>query len=147
MSFAKAFDPEFDVEIVPSKKASEFDDGRPIGGLRISYRKNMGFVFSEVILNENFIVANIIMGSSSFYIINVYMPCDNRSHEALTKYQNILGEIQSFLNDCDSNKICILGDFNADPNRDVFGMKLKIFCPCMILDFVMIFYLKTHSRS
>ena len=121
------FDPAFDVAIVPSKKASEFGDGRPIGGLAIFYRKNRGFVFSEVILNENFMVANIIMGSCSFYIINVYMPCDNRTIEALTKYQNILGEIQSFLNDCDSNKICILGDFNADPSRGRFWNEIENF--------------------
>ena len=52
-----------------------------------------------------------------FYLVNVYMPCDTRSHESVVLYENALGAIQSILNELESTNLVLVGDFNADWNR------------------------------
>ena len=45
------------------------------------------------------------------------MPCDNRNNESMTNYLCVLGELQNVLDTLPSNKVIMMGDFNADPIR------------------------------
>ena len=108
----------FSVFYVPSTKPnSPLNEGRPIGGLAMFVRKSLGIDVTVVSSEDHFSVCKITCGSYDFYLINTYMPCDNRCDESLVLYQNVLGQLQGILDEIDSHNVIFAGDFNADKYR------------------------------
>ena len=61
-------------------------------------------------------------------LINLSLPCDDRSLESHIKYQNTLGELQCLLDDIQTNNLILSGDFNASYiTESRFWPDLKIF--------------------
>ena len=109
-------DKDFNVYYVPSHLASTHTgDGRPIGGLAAFYRKSMQV--SNKLSHQNFQVLSVPDKNDELFIINVYLPTNDRSAETTARYQLVLGEIQNCLDNIPSNRVILVGDFNADHIR------------------------------
>ena len=119
------FDENFNVIVKPSTRPTGLGDGRPVGGIAIFYRKSMQMRIRTLYETDNFIVLNIDVMKNVFNIVNVYMPCEDRSIDSHVKYQSILGEFQGVLDDSDC-EVLFAGDFNAShlsPKRFWFDLK------------------------
>ena len=121
------FNADFNVLYVPSTHpASQHGDGRPVGGLAVFYRKELQV--TQTLSSTNYQALKVGSDRDFFYLLNVYMPTDNRDCESLSNYQCVLGELQSFLDETSTNKLLMMGDLNADPIRKSrFWLSLKNF--------------------
>ena len=111
-------DEEFDVYYVPSKAPDNFGDGRPIGGLATLCRKSINWKVQVVQSCPSFLMVSLEIGTYKICIVNVYMPCDDRTYESLVKYQSALGELQGFLDETDCQNVLLFGDFNTSYYSD-----------------------------
>ena len=121
------FDENFYVIYVPSMHpSSQHGGGRPIGGLAIFYRKHIDI--SEVSRTANYQAVELCSDGDIFIMINLYMQSDNRNHESPSNYQCLLGELLSFIDSLSTDKILLMGDFNAGAvNNGLFWTSLEIF--------------------
>ena len=121
------FNADFNVHYVPSSPpTSQHGDGRPVGGSAVFYRKELHV--STTLSTSNFQAMKVGCSEDSFLLVNTYMPTDYRDDESLSRYQCVLGELQSLLDNINIGKILIMGDLNADPIRkSKFWPSLKIF--------------------
>ena len=105
-------DNDFNVYYVPSHLAgTHTGDGRPIGGLAAFYRKSMQV--SNKLSHQNFQVLSVPDKNDELFIINVYLPTNDRSEESTARYQLVLGEIKNCLDIIPSN-ISYQEDFTLD---------------------------------
>ena len=107
-----SFDEDFDVIFKPSAPPSGLGDGRPIGGLAIFYRKSLDMRTKSLIEHDSFLVLNLNIIGKEINVVNVYMPSEDRTIDAHVKYQHVLGELQTVLQDSECD-ILFAGDFNA----------------------------------
>ena len=110
------FDCNFQVIFQPSQPPAGEGDGRPVGGLAVFYRKINSLAVDMTIKHEHFLITSVSLGQTQFYLGNIYLPCDDRSPEAMSKYQTTLGELQSILDEIDNDRIILIGDFNTAHN-------------------------------
>ena len=114
----RQIDEDFEVFYVPSKNPQNLGDGRPIAGLATFYRKSLQMVVELVCKTDNFLILSVKVGSYVFYLANIYLPCDDRSLDAVARYQGVLGELQSFLDDTECSNVVLFGDFNVVYNSE-----------------------------
>ena len=67
------------------------------------------------------------MGNRSYFLLNVYMPCDYRDQESLLSYKSTLLEISEIIESECTNEIIIIGDLNCDPQKGRFFKYFKEF--------------------
>ena len=70
----------------------------------------------------------LIIGESSYLLINVYLNCDYGNNESLIEYKNSMAQLANFINSEAYDDIIIAGDFNSDPVKSRFFKELKSFC-------------------
>ena len=69
----------------------------------------------------------ITTGGKKIYIFNVYLPYDKKDNEE--EYLDRLTKLHNLVAECDSTCITIVGDYNANIQKDAnFAMLLKGFC-------------------
>ena len=51
----------------------------------------------------------------------MYLPCDRRTPDSIFTYDTILGELQFSIDFVNTNKVILMGYFNADPNKGNFN--------------------------
>ena len=96
-------------------ESSELGDGRPILGLAIFYCKSLSL--KDVLKHENFHAVKLEHGADTLY-----------------SYQFVLGELQNRLDDIPANRILLMGDFTADPIKEIrFWTSLQRFMETYIL--------------
>ena len=64
------------------------------------------------------------MGVEVFCPANVYLPYDDHRVDSIIKYQNVLGELQGWLDDLRNGKVSYAGDSNADASKGSFWQGL-----------------------
>ena len=97
--------------------------GRPSKGVALFWNKS----FTSIVpLKINEWLIGIIFESAigRTLILNVYLPYDNGSTDSIDNYRSSLAIIESVLDDQTVNNVCILGDFNADPQKGRFWSEL-----------------------
>ena len=111
---------------VKDKVINGINAGRPSKGVAIFWKKCF---LSVIPLKINEWLNGIIIESNigRILIMNVYMPYDNHDLDSLDNYRSALATIESVLDEYTVNHICILGDFNADPNKGRFWTELRVF--------------------
>ena len=72
-------------------------------------------------------VLKLQLGKKKIYIFNVYLPYDKKDTEEV--YLDRLTKLHNLVAECDSTCITIVGDYNANIQKDAnFAMLLKGFC-------------------
>ena len=101
--------------------------GRPSKGVAIFYKKCYSSLIKPIRINEwlNGIVFQCDIGN--VLLLNVYFPYDNNSLDSLDDYRSALSLLDLVLIDSNIFNICIMGDFNADPNKGRFWRELQNF--------------------
>lgn len=99
--------------------------GRPMGGLAIFYKKQ---IYTEKFpINKRLIGIKCKSSTGIILLINVYMPCDYHDIESEDNYIEQLAQLSEIIQNENYNKIYIIGDFNADPNKGRFYNLLYTF--------------------
>ncbi|CAK1546365.1 unnamed protein product [Leptosia nina] len=100
--------------------------GRPYGGLAILWRRS---VFKDVKIidcsTDRLAAVRINCAGKQFLVMNVYMPTNKE--ENLIDFTTCLAQITAIIDECDTEAVYVLGDFNADPQQ-LFGRELTNFC-------------------
>lgn len=109
INFLHFIDENFNVYALPSKQSDSVSfDGRPVGGMVIFYRKSINLKADEICVNEHFVLLKISLGSFSFCLENIYLPCDKRTLDSLNEYQFVLGELQAWIDSVqNSHLLCV----------------------------------------
>ena len=100
--------------------------GRPFGGIAFLWKKSLTGCCELVSFNDNRIIGlKLTSKNESILLLNVYLPyC---CHDNFEQFQMYLGKCGALLQEADTCKICVIGDFNADITS-VFGKELVNFC-------------------
>ena len=89
--------------------------GRLYGGIDIMWRTNIYHACNVVNLNDvKLLGIDVDTIEGKIFLLNVYLPY--QSSDNYEEYCNYLGKIASIIEEKDSNKIVIAGDFNAAVN-------------------------------
>ena len=105
---------------------SHIVSGRPKGGLCFLWNKSLdNYVRVINYDSERLLGLRLEVNNMKFLFINVYLPWESRLN--FDEYVQLLGEIQSIIQDSNDDHFCILGDFNAHPTRH-FYVELTQFC-------------------
>ena len=63
--------------------------------------------------------------TSKVLLLNVYMPCDKQTLDALDNYRSMLAKLNVIVKEQNLRNVILTGDFNADPKKGRFWGKLK----------------------
>ena len=88
--------------------------GRPSRGVAILWNKFLNLNIKEIKINDRMLGINIAIDNENIILLNVYMPCDMRDDESRDEYRSCIAILENLLDDIDTNRIIIAGDFNAD---------------------------------
>ena len=75
-------------------------------------------------------------GKENILILNVYLPCDFQTFDALDNYRNSLAKLKLVIEEQNVSSFIIVGDFNADPFKGRFWKELLLFCQSFSLSVV-----------
>ena len=92
-----------------------------------------------IIIDDSFIGAIFKDNNNSngnVLFMNVYLPCDTQTADALHKYRNSLAELEVVIREQNVNNVVIVGDFNADPLKGRFWKELCSFSHSFSLVFL-----------
>ena len=95
--------------------------GRPHGGVAILWNKSLSHQVEVIdIGNKRLFAIKIKLDTNeTLLMINVYMPCDNRSKSVVNEdYQTVIDDIEHVLLSLDYDSAIIYGDFNTCLNRN-----------------------------
>ena len=119
---------DFDnVAYVLDRESEGIIEGRPSRGVAILWRKGMSANVKPLFIDDSCIGIFLLSGSSKLFLLNVYMPCDLQTFDALDSYRNMLAKIKVIVNEQSYTDIIIGGDFNADPGKGRFWKELEDF--------------------
>ena len=75
----ETYDKNFEVLSVPSTPTSSYlEEGRLIGGMTVFYRRHINV--GKYLENENFQIVRLTLDTDYVYLVNIYMPSDNRNN-------------------------------------------------------------------
>ena len=121
-------DKNFDnVAYVMDRESEGIIEGRPSRGVAILWRKSLFPNVKPLIIDDSCIGIFLLNGNSNLFLLNVYMPCDLQTFDALDSYRNVLAKIKVIVNEQSYTDIIIGGDFNADPGKGRFWKELEDF--------------------
>ncbi|CAF2038485.1 unnamed protein product [Rotaria magnacalcarata] len=89
-------------------------EGRPSKGVAILWRKSYSEFINPVYCNESIIGITINTADRKIFLLNVYMPYDDKTNEAVHKYIDSLSKIKTLINEAKTNYIMVIGDFNVN---------------------------------
>ena len=94
--------------------------GRPKGGLTFLWNKSLDSCVSIKKYDSDRLLGLMLrLGNYTILIINVYMPYECQSN--FDQYGILLGQLQSIIHDTTVDHVCLIGDFNAHPNRPFYN--------------------------
>lgn len=100
--------------------------GRPHRGLSFMWHKSIDNAISIINYNSDRLLGlNFQSNNVKILFINVYLPYE--CHSNFDNYCQTLGDIFSITQDSEADQICILGDFNAHPNKLFYNEQVQ-FC-------------------
>ena len=106
----------FGVPAIFSEKSLVACAGRPEGGMAVLCKKNSTFNIKKVVLEDNFMILNVLLGDFSIILVNVYLNSDIWEVATLNRYLQSLSALDDIVSDMPFDSIYFIGDFNADPH-------------------------------
>ena len=101
--------------------------GRLRGGLSIFWHKKLDKKIAPITYSNEIIGLKLSFNSCSYLILNIYMPCDDRSEESLFKFRRVCAKLAEIKDNENVNHLILAGDFNSDPNKGRFWEYLMYF--------------------
>lgn len=90
--------------------------GRPFGGKCWLVEKRLEVISCDFD-NQNYSIIKIRFGNQNLVLIGVWVQFDDGSKERLLNFKSTISAFESLIEDCDSDMIMFLGDWNCDVNR------------------------------
>ena len=119
---------DFDnIATVKDREMEGINEGRPSQGVAIFWRKKISHCVKQVIINDSLIGIVISGKSSRVLLINVYMPCDLQTLNALDNYRHMVALLEVVIAEQNINNVIVMGDFNADSRKGRFWNELSHF--------------------
>ena len=115
------------ISFVQDREAEGIIEGRPTKGVAILWRKNLSSFISPLIIDDSMIAIIISNMKKKILLLNVYMPCDLQTAEALENYRCMLSKVEVVIREQNVTDLIIAGDFNADPKKGRFWHELSEF--------------------
>ena len=72
--------------------------GRSSGGLAILWKKSCKAKIFPIYCNDRIMAIKLVMGESSYLLINIYLNCDYGNNESLIEYKNNVAQLANFIN-------------------------------------------------
>ena len=115
------------ISFVQDREAEGIIEGRPTKGVAILWRKSLSSFISPLIIDDSLIAITISNMKIKILLLNVYMPCDLQTPEALENYRCMLSKVEVVIREQNVTDVIIAGDFNADPKKGRFWRELSDF--------------------
>ena len=102
--------------------------GRPYGGVAVMWRKHLSSTVKPVSFNDDRIIGlECCFGDVKMLFLGVYLPYN--ANQNFDDFVFSLGKIRTIIDEFDSPYVCVLGDFNAEIEKQTsFGKELLSFC-------------------
>ena len=115
------------ISFVYDREVEGIVEGRPTKGVAILWRKNLSSFISPIVIDDSMIAITISNMKMKILLLNVYMPCDLQTSEALENYRCMLSKVDVVIREQNVTDLIIAGDFNADPKKGRFWHELSDF--------------------
>ena len=115
------------IAYVKDRETEGINEGLPSKGVAIFWRNVLSPYISPVLINDSCIGIVLTCGVDKIFLLNVYMPCDVQTFNALDEYRSMLADIEILIKEQNVNKVILAGDFNADPFKGRFWKELMPF--------------------
>ena len=126
LSILNTFDRDFDnVAFVQDRESEGINEGRPARGVAIFWRRQLSACITPLTFNDRIIGIVLCEGVRRVLLLNVYMPCDLQTIDALHSYREELAKLEILIKEQNVSNIIIAGDFNADPFKGRFWKELS----------------------
>ena len=102
--------------------------GRPYGGVAVMWRKSLASNVKPVVFGDDRIIGlECIFNNVKMLLLGVYLPYN--SSQNFEDFIFSLGKIRTIIEEFDSPYVYVLGDYNADIEKQTsFGKELLSFC-------------------
>ena len=115
------------ISFVHDRESEGIIEGRPSRGVAILWRSRLSAFVSPLIIDDSMIAITITNRKKSILLLNVYMPCDLQTSDALENYRCMLSKIEVIIREQNVTNLIIAGDFNADQKKGRFWNELLYF--------------------
>ena len=115
------------IAFVQDRESGGIMEGRPTRGVAVLWRKSLSFNISPLLIDDSVIGIILSNVTSKVLLLNVYMPCDMQTCDALHNYRTMLAKLGVLLREQNISNVILTGDFNADPRKGRFWGELKVF--------------------
>lgn len=115
------------IAYVKDRESEGINEGRPSKGVAIFWKNNLSSRISPVLVSDSCIGIILTHGSNKMLMLNVYMPCDLQTFNALDEYRSMLANLEILIREQNVNEVILAGDFNADPFKSRFWTELLSF--------------------
>ena len=115
------------IAFVQDRESDGIMEGRPTRGVAVLWRKSLSSYISPLLIDDSVIGIILSNVTSKVLLLNVYMPCDMQTLDALHNYRTMLAKLGVLMKEQNLNNVILTGDFNADPRKGRFWGELKVF--------------------
>ena len=121
------------IAFVRERDLNGITEGRPRNGVAMFWRRSLSLFMEPVYVNDCVIGVTVCANNLSILILNVYMPCDYQTYDALDKFRSKLAVLEVVIKEKNVNNVILAGDFNADPFKGRFWKELNNFIKSFFL--------------
>ena len=122
------FNEDFDhIAFVEDRESQGIIEGRPSRGVAIFWKRVLSLSVSPLLIDDSIIGIILSNEFDKILLLNVYLPCDKQTADALHNYRDMLANLQVTIEEQNINNIILIGDFNASPLRGRFWNELLKF--------------------
>ena len=105
----------------PAVRRPECFSGRSSGGLGIMWRKDRNFKCKPLKFDSRIMGLEINFENGMTYLmLNIYMICDYGNIDCYTEFKSTISKLGNIITTENFHEVCLVGDFNADPNKGRF---------------------------
>ena len=115
------------IAFVQDRESVGIIEGRPTRGVAVLWRKSLSSYVSPLLVDDSVIGVILSNASSRVLLLNVYMPCDMQTLDALDNYRSMLAKVGAILKEQNLSNVILVGDFNADTRKGRFWGELRVF--------------------
>ena len=84
-------------------------------GLAVLLKKNLLFKVNGIVLENYFIIFNIVLNGIQILLVNIYLNSDIWEVATLEKYLRSLSLLENIIEEMNQDSVYFIRDFNADP--------------------------------
>ena len=126
LGFLNDFNDNFrHVAYVKDRESAGICEGRPSKGVAIFWRTSLSPFVSPIIINDSLIGLLLQTKDFKVLILNVYLPCDMQTADALEEYKCSLANIEAVIRENNVNQIVLQVTLMLVQEKEDFGNCLR----------------------